>query len=756
MAWKELGLYWTDLGQLGAQTRIPALTIIPDIPGGVLAGTGNGGHIYRSLDYGLTWTDIGQQYNQSRILCFARVGTAILAGTCPGGKILRSTDDGVTWTDIGQLSSETDILSLEYIGSSIVLAGTHPNGKIFRSTDEGLNWTDLGQQYAQGQIWAIINLGLGAGGAGSQYAAAGTGPGGLILFTDDQGATWSNLGQQGSAQLFASLEYLEIGQPYVLAGGALPYPQGSLIYRSSDWGATWDYIGSHDNYCVLSLATVLQGVALAGTGEGGKILRTTDYGATWDTSGRMFNETDIRSLVYVGNGICIAGTYPNAKILRSVGSTLADITGLAVTTMAGETGETQLYLSWTNNDNYVSIDINRNGATVATISGANGSYTDTLLTSNTQYIYKVRALGDSGGWTDWTATVSAYTRANQPSALTATPVSTSQINLAWTNNDTYTNIYVYRNGVYLVTLAGSAVSYPNTGLPSSTTYSYYVVGNANGLNTVNSNTAQATTLGVYTDTFSDSIVLSETPTGIADFVSTYSESLALSDSILSVFDYVEVFSDAITLTETTTDGTIDEFTEAITLTDSRTDVYALVDTILDSITLMDTANHDWYETFTDTITLTDTISESRSIRIDYRFYLGSSLGYIYLFDKNYYSDNGNPITAYFTTKQTDFADQYPQYLKQYKTVDKVRLWYVDKTASTNVTIYISTDGGVTWASQMKSLGTGDGTNKYSDFYFIKSGSAFIFKVENASSTNEFQWASLEAYFYPSGDDFLVS
>jgi len=86
-----------------------------------------------------------------------------------------------------------------------------------------------------------------------------------------------------------------------------------------------------------------------------------------------------------------------------------------------------------------------------------------------------------------------------PTSLSATPVSTSQINLAWTastDNVGVTGYQVFRNGTKLATTAGN--SYADTGLSAATTYTYTVAasdaaGNVSAQSTPTSATTQALT-----------------------------------------------------------------------------------------------------------------------------------------------------------------------------------------------------------------------------------------------------------------------
>lgn len=124
-----------------------------------------------------------------------------------------------------------------------------------------------------------------------------------------------------------------------------------------------------------------------------------------------------------------------------------------------------------------------------------------------------------------------------------------------------------------------------------------------------------------------------------------------------------------------------------------------------------------------------------------------------------HADNGYPISSYIRTKDLDFTDQHPDLAGIVKTLKKFRLIYEDVDADTPVTVYISNDGGANWGTSVATLGTGDGTVKFADFYFMNSeyvtGLTFTFKVESLSTTKNFLWLAFELEFMVRGESFNV-
>ncbi len=121
----------------------------------------------------------------------------------------------------------------------------------------------------------------------------------------------------------------------------------------------------------------------------------------------------------------------------------------AVTTLAAPSGlsastasSTQINLAWTDNDGGVATayDIDRSTtstggfAQIATVGAGVAAYTNTGLTEGTQYFYEVDAV-NAITTSAFSNIANAVTPLAAPSGLSATDSSSSQINLAWTDND---------------------------------------------------------------------------------------------------------------------------------------------------------------------------------------------------------------------------------------------------------------------------------------------------------------------------------
>jgi len=146
------------------------------------------------------------------------------------------------------------------------------------------------------------------------------------------------------------------------------------------------------------------------------------------------------------------------------------------------------------------------GTTCSYISlGSNAtSYSDTGLTANTSYTYRVKASnpgGDSAYCDNATATTLTDSLPSAPTNLTATAVSKTQINLSWTDNsNNETGFKIERcqgsgctNFGQIAIVGPNVTTYKNTGIRKAMAYTYRVRSyNGNG-NSIYSNTASVQT-----------------------------------------------------------------------------------------------------------------------------------------------------------------------------------------------------------------------------------------------------------------------
>ncbi|HSB85847.1 MAG TPA: Ig-like domain-containing protein, partial [Ilumatobacteraceae bacterium] len=199
------------------------------------------------------------------------------------------------------------------------------------------------------------------------------------------------------------------------------------------------------------------------------------------------NRTEDKRVTTTGSYNATATQNSNAWVMQMVAfkadAGVTDTTAPTVPTNLAATPASisQINLSWsasTDNVGVAGYRIFRNGVQVGT--STTTSFNDTGLTANTTYGYSVNAYDAAGNASAQTAVINATTLADTssptvPTGLTATAVSSTQVNLTWaasTDNVGVTGYDVFRDGVQLTTVGST--SYINTGLTADTTYSYTV------------------------------------------------------------------------------------------------------------------------------------------------------------------------------------------------------------------------------------------------------------------------------------------
>ncbi|TMH89319.1 MAG: hypothetical protein E6H42_17405, partial [Betaproteobacteria bacterium] len=187
------------------------------------------------------------------------------------------------------------------------------------------------------------------------------------------------------------------------------------------------------------------------------------------------------------NKIIWYNEYDNIDLGKALGSyTVTTIGGVNIYSREFEKG-------------YVYVNPTGNVASVALPQGGRQLTHDNLLSPLTSLplVSSISLSGHSAGIVLKTAVAPADTTApSTPTALSASAVSSSQINLSWTastDNVGVTGYRVYRAGTLLATL-GAVTAYQNTSLAATTTYSYTVQAiDAAGNASAQSASASATT-----------------------------------------------------------------------------------------------------------------------------------------------------------------------------------------------------------------------------------------------------------------------
>lgn len=223
------------------------------------------------------------------------------------------------------------------------------------------------------------------------------------------------------------------------------------------------------------------------------------------------------NVTYAGYPTGVANTQDNARTANSTTIVAAGFRATAATAPpAAPTGlgatavsSSQINLTWTdgsNNETGFQVERSNDGGVSFVVVAATAanivSYSNTGLSSNSLYVYRVRAVNGVGN-SGYTNIASVSTPTAQPPAvpasLLATAVSAAQVNLNWTDtatNETGFKVERSANGgafAQIGTLAANTVAFADNGVSAAVTYAYRIRAfNADG-DSAYSNTTTATT-----------------------------------------------------------------------------------------------------------------------------------------------------------------------------------------------------------------------------------------------------------------------
>jgi photosystem II stability/assembly factor-like uncharacterized protein len=326
------GTTWTSIGQAGWTGNILSVAA----SGGTVYVAGSDGFCKKSTDAGLTWSSVDFVTDTKVDIhgAFAVSSTdAYLVGG--GGFVRKTTDGGTTWSyGLHQLHAKLN--SVFFHSRTDGWACSERNNVILRTTDEGMTWqlptgTSVTYQWQQ-KTANLSTIGntfcVNPWNKNIIYFVSGS----TVYLSGDLGETWvstATIGGGGSTWSF----YVSPKDTNVWLA-ATSGTGGKGVRRTTNRGVSWStpILRNFTNFGMpLEMDPDRPDTVLfaedQGTAGTAPLYRSTNFGATWDTLGQfrfrspcdMYIVPDTVGLVYLADGVTGSG---NAQMWRSTNAGL--------------------------------------------------------------------------------------------------------------------------------------------------------------------------------------------------------------------------------------------------------------------------------------------------------------------------------------------------------------------------------------------------------------------------------------------------
>ncbi|MEI8361114.1 MAG: fibronectin type III domain-containing protein [bacterium] len=511
-------------------------------PSTIYIATSTIGGLYRSDDSGASWTlqNTGMETGVAKKIVTDWWGGNIFAIT-NANEIYKSVMNSLSATGESWSLASTSVANLNSISmnnasyapdlNSISYLSTD-NG-IYRSIDSGANWIDINNGINDLRIKSVASdyfnaVAIAAGQNGAYLSVSGT--------FDTLGDTW------GNANLGMGVTALQdvVANPVNSSFWAI---STTSIYRlqfsniaTATIGllATSDIIApspvndlstSNNGTSSISLSWLATGNDLnSGTAAAYDIRYSTSTinDANWNVATQV-NGEPVPGISGTNESMIVSGLLPATqyyfamKVVDGFGnwSLLSNVVGALTlapdiinpttpgVVVIGTTSATVINISWASSTDNVAVvgykvfRATTTGTMTQIGTTTNIYYSVTGSTPLTSYSFVVAAYDAAGNTSAMTATTSTSTLPSTPTGFTATAVSTTGINLAWSTTTEAVNYYAIYNGASLIATTSNLIgNYSVTSLTPSTLYNFNLKAVTNSGLYSASTTSSATTQAV--------------------------------------------------------------------------------------------------------------------------------------------------------------------------------------------------------------------------------------------------------------------
>ncbi len=306
------GMTWRRLSSGLGTANVERIVVDPHRTGSVYAFASGG--VFKSVDGGHHWNLVASNINEfAHKLVFDPQDARIVYATRPEG-ILKSTDGGNSWSPTGfpGWGPSPGLRALDIDPRSPNTLYAAANGQLLKSTDGASSWLKI-SALPEGSA-SLRDLFVNPGEPDVLYGIVWRFPGlvaipGQLFRSADSGVTWSPV---------TLLYNNSVLNPALVTWSAIPVfdPQNSRtlyaasglsVYKSTDGGSVWSYIGQVADEAGMSVGWVVNlafalavdsvdsNTVYAGTSSG--LFRSVDGGITWSRTSPAAPRVHIRDLV---------------------------------------------------------------------------------------------------------------------------------------------------------------------------------------------------------------------------------------------------------------------------------------------------------------------------------------------------------------------------------------------------------------------------------------------------------------------------